>query len=229
MKLANRRKHIHFFPFISHWIGLLILVPALAVAQADHESLDVMPGKDRWKVKTTLMKSPKKKPITFADLFDFEDPISSYHKSEVDARRIPTVVGNEFQEGNLVTLTGWIHLVALERSADHKDGDYHIQMLEGSKWKSGCLIVEVPYPDFVSDPVLKEQCRKIRETIRVHMLDNKQPPANGKKLKKAVQVRITGQLFFDASHMGSEPRGKQKMKAVNCWEIHPLTHLEIVP
>lgn len=212
-----------------NWLWVLCLIPIVSIGQPNHESLDVMPGKDRWKIKTTLMKTPKRRPITFTEIFDFEDPISSYHKSEVDTRRIPTVVGDEFQEGNLVTLTGWIHLVALERGADHKDGDYHIQMLEGPTWKSGCLIVEVPYPEFISDPVLKEQCRKIRETIRVKMLNNKQPPVKGKRFKKAVHVKITGQLFFDASHLGDKPRGKLKMLATNCWEVHPLTQLDIIP
>lgn len=211
------------------WVWMMALMHGVAAAQPASESLDVKPGVDRWKIKTTIMSSPKKRPITFDELFDFEDPISSYHKHVIDTRRIPTVIGDEFQEGNLVTITGWIHLVALERGSDHKDGDYHIQVLDGPTWKSGCLIVEVPYPDFVTDPVLKEHCRKIRETIRVKMLDNKNPPVRGKRLKNPFHVRITGQLFFDASHLGKDPRGKLKMLARNCWEIHPLTQLEIIP
>jgi hypothetical protein len=210
------------------WI--LVLFPIVVFGQPAHESLEVKPGKDRWKIKTSLMHAPKKRAITIADVIDLDDPISNYHKSEVDTRRIPTVVGDEYQEGNLVTLTGWIHLVALERDGtEHKDGDYHIQILDGPKWKSGCLIVEVPYPDFVNDPVLKEQCRKIRESIRVNMLDNKNPPVKGKRLRKAVHVRITGQLFFDASHLGDKPRGKMKMLSHTCWEIHPITSLDIIP
>lgn len=36
-------------------------------------------------------------------------------------------------------------------------------------------------------------------------------------------VTVTGQLFYDDAHVGTEPRGKKGCKAESLWEIHPIT------
>jgi len=40
---------------------------------------------------------------------------------------------------------------------------------------------------------------------------------------------MTGQLFFDDSHVGDAPRGKKGMKAATFWELHPVTAISFAP
>ena len=118
------------------------------------QNLDLKPGVDRWSIKTSTVVNVKTVPIT--DLLQLSNPITDYHKTEYGDKRIPTIVQpDSLKEGDIVSTTAWLHLVALERASDtHRDGDYHIQITNSPEWGDSCFIVEVPYPDFVNDPDL---------------------------------------------------------------------------
>ena len=188
------------------------------------ETLGVNPGVDRWAIKTSIEESPPEKKIDVRELLKLANPINESDKDKFETRRIPTMMGKEsLKEGDAISITGWLHLVALEDdSRKHRDGDYHIQVRTTSKWGDSCLVVEVPYPKFVSDARLKKKCETIRNFIRSKILGGKEPEIEGTKLDKAVEVEIIGQLFFDAVHMNSEPRGKRGMHSYTCWELHPI-------
>ena len=193
------------------------------------QNLDLKPGVDRWSIKTSTVVNVKTVPIT--DLLQLSNPITDYHKTEYGDKRIPTIVQpDSLKEGDIVTTTAWLHLVALERASDtHRDGDYHIQITNSPEWGDSCFIIEVPYPDFVEDPYLKTKCAEVREFIRNRLLKGKEPGTTGNIMQHEVYVTVTGQLFFDATHLKGNPRGKKGMKSYTAWEIHPLFSIAFAP
>jgi hypothetical protein len=197
------------------------------------QSNDLNPGIDRWSIKTSLPQKLKKKILTLDQLLSLKDPIDTYKSNPYDTIRIPGKVANGLKEGDIITVTGWLHLVAIEKDANHhRDGDYHIQIRNSSVWSDSCLIVEVAFPDprFVKDSGLANSCANVREFIRTNMLKGKEPGTSGNKMTHPCHVTITGQLFFDAVHLGASKkgtyRGKQGMKSYTCWEIHPVTSIK---
>ena len=191
--------------------------------------LDVNPGVDRWSIKTSAVVNVKTVPIS--DLLKLGNPIEDYHETEYGEKRIPTIVQpDSLKEGDIVTTTAWLHLVALERaSITHRDGDYHIQITNSPEWGDSCFIVEVPYPNFVKDSNLKTKCAEVREFIRNELLNGKEPGTYGNKMQHEVYVTVTGQLFFDATHLKGKPRGKRGLKSYTAWEIHPLFSIKFAP
>jgi hypothetical protein len=188
------------------------------------------PGVERWAIKTSLIDHAQKKKVPIGELLALPNPVDQ-ENSKYDSVRIPFAVGpHHLQEGEIVTTTAWLHLVALEDDAkNHRDGDYHIQIRNSSEWKDSCLVVEVPYPEFVSDPALAQKCGAVRQFIKDHLLQGKEPGTKGNKLDHPVYVAITGQLFFDLPHVKGNPRGKRGMKSYTPWEIHPITAIKFAP
>ncbi len=184
------------------------------------------PGVERWPIKVTahhLNETPVDVP--YDSLISLPDPAGV---KKNDARYqdsfIPTFQNSlHLREGDIVRVSGWLHLVAFET-----DGDYHIQVSNNETSGDRCLIVEVPYPTYVkSAQRLKNLCAAVRASIKKDILNNKEPSTSGTVLKKAVHVTVTGQLFYDDAHVGTPPRGKKGMKAATLWEVHPVTAIEI--
>lgn len=194
------------------------------------QTTELNPGVARWNIKTSLPKKSNKMTIPLTELLALNNPIESYSAKEYGVKRIPNKVQKGLKEGDIVTTRGYLHLVALENdSKNHRDGDYHVQIRNTAEWKDSCLIVEVPNPDarFVSDEKLREKCKVVRDFIKEKFLKGKEPGA-GNIMEHKMYVEITGQLFFDASHLKGSPRGKKGMKSYTCWEIHPVTAIKFV-
>jgi len=188
------------------------------------------PGVERWAIKTSVLTHPQRKTISLGELLKLPDPVD--HEERVyDSTRISFAVGtHNLREGQMVTTTGWLHLVALEDdSRNHRDGDYHIQIRNSSEWADSCLIVEVPLPEFVADTALAKKCGIVRRFIRERLLRGREPGTRGNKLEHPVYVRIAGQLFFDLPHVKGLPRGKRQMKSYTPWELHPLISIRFAP
>jgi hypothetical protein len=211
---------------------LTLLACALTLCQNTlfTQNLHLEPGVERWAIKTSLLDHPQKKQVPIAELLALPNPVDR-EDSKYDSVRIPFAVGpNHLQEGDIVTTTAWLLLVALEDdSKTHRDGDYHIQIRSSSGWQDTCLVVEVPYPKFVSDPALAQKCGAVRQFIKDRLLKGQEPGTTGNKLDHPVYVTITGQLFFDLPHVKGSPRGKRGMKSYTPWEIHPITAIKFAP
>lgn len=194
------------------------------------QNLHLEPGVERWAIKTSLPDHPQKKKVPISELLALPNPVDQ-ETSQYDNVRIPFTVGTRrLKEGQIVTTTAWLHLVALQdEPSTHRDGDYHIQIRTSPEWQDSCLVIEVPYPDFVPDPALAEKCGKVRQFIKDNLLKGKEPGMRGNKLDHPVYVIITGQLFFDLSHVKGSPRGKRGMKSYTPWEIHPVTAIKFAP
>lgn len=203
---------------------------------------DLKPGVDRWVIKTKVEKiTAKVTPVALKDLLKLPLLKPEYSTDTYSATIIPEKVGN-LREGELISTKGYLHLVALEKDQDNKDGDYHIQLTLKEKWSDSCFIVEIPASEFVSNKTLKDLCIKNRKFIRKDILKSEiqEPKNDGSTLEKGIYVKVTGQLFYDAHHAGEmrnpdktkrKYRGKMgdgpsAMHSYTAWEIHPVTNIE---
>jgi len=206
-------------------LPLLILLATYGLCQAQD---DLQPGVERWAIKTSLAANPRNKKSTIDAMLSLPNPIAKKSDASETVRIAKTVGG--LKEGDIVTITGWLLLVALEDdSKKHRDGDFHIQIRPTADWADSCLVVEIPDSDFVDDPDLKAKCAQARQFVLTKLLKNKQPGTAGNKMVHPVFVTITGQLFFDAVHMTGQPRGKKGMHSYTCWELHPVTNMAFAP
>ncbi|HEY2032895.1 MAG TPA: hypothetical protein VGH02_04345 [Rhizomicrobium sp.] len=198
-------------------IAILIANPALdAVAKA------TKPGKERWVVKTSLIESPAKKIVDLQDLLALRDVpgVTNNDKRYRDNRIGAFDNPDKLREGDMVTAEGWLHLIAGET-----DGDYHIQISASQNDGNNCLIVEIPKddPNYVPSAALRSGFGKVRSWIKEKLFHGKEPSTGGSVLTHPVYVRVSGQLFYDDSHVGDQPRGKKGMHAATLWELHPVT------
>ena len=205
-------------------MALLLLTCSVCTAQNNIE-----PGVDRWSIKTSLAANPRTKSSTLEDLLSLPNPITQLKDTPAVGRIQKTV--NGLKEGDIITIQGWLMLVALEdNSNDHnRDGDYHIQIRLTGDWADSCFIVEIPDPDFIEDADLKAKCAAAREFVKTKLLKGNEPGTSGNKMTHPVYVNITGQLFFDAIHLTTGPRGKKGMHSYTCWELHPVTAIAFAP
>src|SRR5262249_31065643 len=99
----------------------------------------------RWPIKTSLAPGAdlsRSVPEDFAKLAGLPDiPGVKAKDPRYPNKRIPTPVDG-LREGQIVTMTGYVHVVACET-----DGDYHIQVTGSPTSGDHCLIVELPYDD----------------------------------------------------------------------------------
>jgi hypothetical protein len=215
------------------FLGLLISISNLLSGQG------FSPGKERWPVKTSVTHFRPVKIITLQELLNLPDPILRYSKNlraEYQDQRFPDTVGkHHLREGDIVTTYGYILLAAVEKDKNGEDGDYHVQIRTSSKWADSCLVIEATFPPFIpGNKALQDSCRKVRDFFDSHILKGKKKACFGYDGASAPYVKITGQLFFDAFHMNTQPRGKQhcttkeKMKSYTCWEIHPVIAISFI-
>ncbi len=208
----------------------LTIISTTLIAQKPAQ-LAIHPGKERWAIKTSVPEGAnlqKPKGVKFTELLQLGEPPGV---KKDDARyqndRIPAFPNSlDVKEGDILTTKGWLHLVAAE-----DDGDYHIQISDSPTSGDHCLIVEVPNPDpaFVSSSDLRPLSQASRQLIKSRMLRNQEPSSRGSVMAHPPFVKITGQLFYDDSHVGDPPRGKKKMHAATLWELHPVTQISFAP
>jgi hypothetical protein len=190
----------------------------------------INPGKERWVVKTSVKAGVAKTgTIAYAAFAPLPDANGVKHNdSRFDDKLIPaSMTPDQPAEGTIVTVTGFLRLVALE-----DDGDYHIQ-LTATPTDTDCIIVEVPKddPEFVKNAALRDKAAAVRVFVRKNLLhkEDQEPSQRGNLMTHPPFVRVTGQLFFDDAHVGDPKRGKQNMKASTLWEIHPVTAMAFAP
>src|SRR5260370_34715778 len=76
------------------------------------------------------------------------------------------------KEGDILTTTGWLHLVA-----GGNDGDYHIQISDQQDSQARCVVVEGPKgdPAFVASALVREHAQTVRGVIRSQLLKGQEP------------------------------------------------------
>lgn len=189
---------------------------------------EVRPGVERWPIKTSIPAKPAAKTLTFEQLVALVDPPDvAKNDKRYQSKLIPSFDNPlGVREGDMITMSAWLHLVAGET-----DGDYHIQVSSSQESGDKCIVIEVPMPEekFVASESLRAQAEKVRAFIREKLLKGKEPSSTGSVMNHPVFVKITGQLFYDDAHVGEPPRGKKGMHAATLWELHPVTDVAFAP
>jgi hypothetical protein len=214
------------------------LLCSMATFTAAAQSTCNGPGKARWPIKTSLPDGadpsgsaktvPLDKLLALAAAPDVSDNDKRYQST-----RIPAFDNDlQLKEGDLVTTTGWLFLVATEKD----DCDYHIQISPEARTTSDppqesddCLIVEAPRPDFLSGDSLSADVTQERDFIKEKILAGKEPSGSASVMQHPVCVTVTGQLFYDDAHESGQLRGKKKMSSHTLWELHPITAFKFAP
>ncbi len=89
--------------------------------------------------------------------------------------------------------------------------------------------MEVPEPAAAPTEALRTRFQTVRDFIKSKLLKDKEPSTKGSVLAHPAYVEVTGQLFYDDSHVGDQPRGKKGCKAGTLWELHPVTPIQFAP
>jgi hypothetical protein len=151
------------------FVGLVLTLAAgLRLVLEPRDSLatppEITPGVD-WPIKTSLPAGTQLGPgksVKYADLVALIDPPGAVKNDpRYQATQIPAFPNAlDVIEGDILTTTGRLHLVAGE-----PDGDYHIEISAIQNSQASCLIVEVPNldPAFVAAADLRPHFDTIRE------------------------------------------------------------------
>ena len=221
-------------------LSAILLVAASCLAPTIAAQTCTGPGTERWPIKTSVPDGTdlaQAKPVGLKDLLSLTQPNDVKHNDpRFQDARIPNFSNSlNVKEGDLLTTTGWLYLVATET-----DCDYHIQISNQPRTTTDkptpdddCVVVEAPKPDFVSNIDLQQRVTTARTYIGTKIMHGAEPSNTGSVMIHAVCVQVTGQLFYDDSHVGKngqvEIRGKKGMHSHTLWELHPITDFNIVP
>ncbi|MFI5298409.1 MAG: hypothetical protein ACHREM_09945 [Polyangiales bacterium] len=137
--------------------------------------------------------------------------------------------GRVVEEQENVVVEGW----ALAASKE-SDNDFHVILGsektladDGSpdRWKLINIEVSGLSPVGTSGRQLLVDVRKTFKAYFVPTVADSQ--GRGFVALEPVHLRVTGSLFFDVDHLPGAV-GPGKLKPMTSWEIHPITHLEIL-
>jgi|SRR5215467_9217988 len=210
------------------FIALALCWPALAV----EDQCGDKPGASRWQIKTSVPPGSNLDRGTHVDLLQLVNrpnfDLTPEEAHEYENKFFPKQGNRPIQEGDIVSTIGWLNYVHCKDD----DNDYHVQISSSQDGLNGCLIVEVPHPDYVNDPGLKHHVAEVRTFLRNTFYGGDMPTG---KPNRSREVEVVGQLFFDAFHLREvETKGPGGGRGVNCsvhtlWEIHPITAIRLAP
>ncbi|HWC97204.1 MAG TPA: hypothetical protein VG456_10650 [Candidatus Sulfopaludibacter sp.] len=193
----------------------------------------VKPGSARWPIKVSLPDGAATKKMTLADVLALPR-LTDVKKDDKRYAKV-RITDQPVKEDSLVTITGWLYLVAFE--AD--DCDFHIQISPEPRTLSNpptkddnCLIVEVPAGEYAT--TITDKVEGVRQWV-IDGLLNKTPPKIGSVhvMQSPVYVTVTGALFYDDAHVymadGGTGRGKKGMESKTLFELHPVTSIVFAP
>lgn len=167
--------------------------------------------------------------LSFADFVELQDDVkasgitfgsdAAVPKDRSDLKNVMKKHGKPVGEGTIVQIVGFIdeaHYAGPESVTCHETGQDQVDI--------HVALGETPNAD-VCDSVTAEIIPHYRPTAWTQFADSKlgkgDAPVN---IHRA--VRVTGQLFFDASHHpGCHDKGQPSRSS--CWEIHPIYQIEV--
>ncbi|MGA8087719.1 MAG: hypothetical protein WCA10_10455 [Terracidiphilus sp.] len=174
--------------------------------------------------------------MTLADaLSDDKLPPLQDVKTNDPRYRTSRINDQPVKENKLVTISGWLYLVAFE--AD--DCDFHIQLSPQPHTISNppttddnCIIVEVPSGEYATE--ISAQVEGVRDWVVLKLLHNTEPKIGSVHvMKNPVYVTVTGALFYDDDHEykpdHTTGRGKKGMASKTLWEVHPVISIAFAP
>lgn len=187
-------------------------------------------GKERWPVKITVPPGAKHQTMTLEQALKLP-PLKDVKKD--DSRYAnDRIMDQPVKEDVMVTLTGYLYLVAFESD----DCDFHIQLttapITGTPTKEdSSMIVEVPSGEYAT--TVAGQVETVRDWVVKNLLANTPPKINSVHvMQHPVHVSVTGALFYDDAHTyeanGGTGRGKKGLQSKTLWELHPVTAMSFI-
>jgi hypothetical protein len=189
------------------------------------------PGKERWPVKITVPDNAKHQTMTLDDALKIER-LADVKKDDSRYQR-ERIMDQPVAEDTMVTVSGWLYLVAFESD----DCDFHVQLspqpIAGTPTKDdNSMIVEVPSGEYAT--TISTQVEGVRQWVIDRLLAGI-PPKIGSVhvMSHPVYVSVTGALFYDDAHTyeanGGTGRGKKGLQSKTLWELHPVTKIAFAP
>lgn len=192
---------------------------------------------ERWPIKTTLPPAGAHTVrMKLADALSDSKlpplPDVKTNDARYDSARI---LDQPIKENKLITVSGWLYLVAFESD----DCDFHIQLGTQPRTLSNhptaadnCMIVEVPSGEYAT--TISTQVETVRDWVVAKLLHNTDPKIGSiHVMQHPVYVKVTGALFYDDDHVykadHTTGRGKKGMASKTLWEVHPMTAIAFAP
>lgn len=180
-------------------------------------------GETRVSVKSGLaagVDPMRSRTVAFSDLVAMPEPPGvtqndrRYEKARIPA--FPNALG--LKEGDVVTVTGYLHSVTLMG-----DGDYNLRISASKDSADSFIVSEIPDDDDVSNGHLRGMVEAARDFIKKQILQGHDPErAPGTKLPDAPAIMLTGQLFFSDRNVGQPiVADAQGLRRATNWQIHP--------
>jgi hypothetical protein len=180
---------------------------------------------------------------TFSELNTASNNEPSVPKGEPPASRaklaniISLPQGNRLGEGQVVSFVGYV------LDARHSNVDKENPLTAGNGESVQCNLLGCAYNDIHITLAAGPNEPQLCNTIVAEIIPHYRPPAwdlfdspDYSKFFKTHQVRITGQLFFDGSHVpctegkaGNNPArdNAKDFERLALWEIHPIYAIEV--
>jgi hypothetical protein len=126
------------------------------------------PGKARWPIKTSVSADARldnPKATQYADLPKLDDPpgVTKNDRRYRDALIPQFPNAHSLKEGDIILVTGWLHLVAAE-----PDGAHDVQISSSADSQAQCIVVEVPKDDaqYVTSGTVRQRAQTVRAFVR---------------------------------------------------------------
>ncbi|MGA9671006.1 MAG: hypothetical protein WBQ94_17485 [Terracidiphilus sp.] len=194
------------------------------------------PGTERWPIKTSIPTGARTIEMSLAEaLSDSRLPPLVNVKANDPRYRASRIGDQPVKENILVTISGWLYLVAFETD----DCDFHIQLSPQPRTLTNpptaddnCIIVEVPSGEYATK--ISSQVEGVRDWVVLNLLHNNDPRIGSVHvMQNPVYVTVTGALFYDDDHVykadHTTGRGKKGMESKTLWEVHPVISIAFAP
>lgn len=208
---------------VAAMLVLFVLCVAAAMAIVGCGEKKSETGETRVAVKSELaagVDPMRSRTVTFSELVSMPEPPGvtqndrRYEKARIPA--FPNPLG--LKEGDVVTVTGYLHSVTLMG-----DGDYNLRISVSKDSADSFIVSEIPDDDDVSNGHLRGMVGAARDFIKKQILQGHDPARTpGTTLSDAPAIELTGQLFFSDRNVGQPiAADAQGLRRATNWQIHP--------
>jgi hypothetical protein len=151
---------------------------------------------------------------------NFGDEATATRKAGPTQDRTPL---RKLGEGNLVTFTGFV-LIARQEGAESVNCGKNVEINDPLMHDIHISLVEN------AETTLANECSSVVAEMIPHHRPDSWTHANVQKVAdQKAKVRVTGQQFFDSSHVpcAGGVKVRSNPKRVSLWEIHPIYKFEV--
>ena len=223
-----------------------LTIDADCVIQGASKEVDDNPAEgEQNKAKNNFCAEDPANPVTTADMKALQTQVQQDHSINFGKKEGPTkdreklrTIDSKLGEGKLAVFTGYV-LIARQESAESVNCELgpKPKAVKGKpkpKPNPADDLLHDIHISLVDSKTTKNECQSIVAEMSPHHRPDTWTEHNVTKVSRAgLQVRVTGQLFFDSAHdlpcVGGNPPAKPTGNPVRLalWEIHPIYKFEV--